>query len=238
MNELDWLNTLKDEVSGFLEHQKSKIKQGYYAYSYSGDIYDETINWNVGSSVFALKLYYVLGFKKDKTIIDTCNYIKEFLHSDGQIYDNMIYKKGFLRNFAASLKNKDFTNPLNTQYKRAETRQSYSVLMLYDELPKNVSFDFPKSEDEIDKYLSKLNWNEPWGAGSHFSHLMFFYKLGLLTNNIDEDTYKSLVDYSITWIDKIRHKDTGGWYKGKQENRYIVNGAMKILTGLGIRSSE
>lgn len=230
-HELDWLYDLKNEVKAFLEHQKSTIKKGYYGYSFSGDIYDESFHWNVGSSVFALKLYYVLGIEKNQEIIDTTNYIKSFLSKEG-IYDSFIYKKGFFRNFLASIKNKNFINIFNSQYKSAETRQSYSALMLYDELPKNIKLNIPTSKSEIEKYLLSLNWNEPWGAGSHFSHLMFFYKIAKETGQISHEQFEQNTKIILNWINGIYHNDTGGWYKGDQTNRYIVNGAMKILTGL------
>jgi hypothetical protein len=233
MNEqLLWLEDLNNEIKTFLSHQRSVIRKGYFSYSYSGDIYDEKTHWNVGSAVFALKLYYLLGFKKDKEIIDTIEYIKSFMDKDGFIYDPFIYKKGFLRNFAASLKNRTFDDLLNNKYKKAETRQAYSALMLYDEVPKNINMWFPKDKKEIEDYLSKLNWNEPWGAGSHFSHLMFFIRLAYKSSNIDKQKFEELRGYGIDWINTLLKKDTGGWYKGKLNERYIVNGAMKILTGL------
>jgi hypothetical protein len=229
--ELDWLYELKDEVKTFLSHQKSNTKKGYYYYSYSGDIYDESIHWNVGSSVFALKLYYLLGIEKNQDIMDTINYIKSFQSKD-KIYDHFIFKKGFIRNFLGSLKNKNFANISNHQYISAETRQSLSALMLYGELPDNLKLDIPKSKEAIEKHLSDLNWNEPWGAGSHFSHLMFFYKVAKETSQISFDEFEKFINIAIEWINNIYHTDTGGWYKGDQTNRYVVNGAMKILTGL------
>ncbi|SFO93778.1 hypothetical protein [Hydrogenimonas thermophila] len=232
MKELNWIYTLKDEVLDFLEHQKSKKVKGYYKYSYSGDLYDDSIHWNVGSSVFALKIYYTLGVSKNREIEEVANYIKSFYHKDSQIYDDFIFKKGFARNLLSSIKHKNFANLFNEQYKRAETRQSYSALMLYDELPKKINIDIPKDENEIDTYLSNLNWYEPWGAGSHFSHLMFFYRLAKKVNLITDEEFESLTRYAINWIDKLRHPDDGGWYKGKQSDRFIVNGAMKIITGL------
>jgi len=233
MKEIDWLYTLKDEVLNFLEYQKSKKVKGYYKYSYSGDLYDESMHWNVGSSVFALKIYYTLGIEKNQEIKDIANYIKSFYHQkDSLIYDDFIFKKSFLRNFLSSIKNKNYVNLFNEQYKRAETRQSYSALMLYDELPQNIELDIPKNEQEIDKYLSDLNWNEPWGAGSHFSHLMFFYRVAKKVKLITNKEFETLTGYSINWINKLRHIGDGGWYKGKQSDRLIVNGAMKIITGL------
>ena len=229
--ELNWLYELKDEVKDFLSHQKSSVKKGYYHYSYSGDIYDESIDWNVGSSVFALKLYYLLGMEKNQYIINTIDYIKSFQSGD-KIYDHFIFKKGLIRNFLGSLKNKNFTNLLNHQYKSAETRQSLSALMLYGELPNSLKLDIPTSKEEIEKYLTLLNWSEPWGAGSHFSHLMFFYRVAKETGQISLKQFDTYTNIAIERINKIYHTDTGGWYKGDQTNRYIVNGAMKILTGL------
>ena len=232
MKDIKWLYALKNEVVGFLEHQKSKSVKGYYNYSYSGDLYDESKHWNIGSSVYALKIYYTLGIEKNHDVLDAANYIKSFYHGDGQIYDDFIFKKAFFRNILSSVKHKRWANILNEQYKRAETRQSYSSLMLYDELPQNIALNIPKNEKEINKYLSKLNWNEPWGAGSHFSHLMFFYKLAFQGENIGQDEYDNYVNYSINWVNKLQHPKDGGWYKGKQEDRFIINGAMKIITGL------
>lgn len=229
--ELDWLYDLKNEVQTFLSHQKSSVKKGYYHYSYSGDIFDENINWNVGSSVFALKLYYLLGIEKNQDVLDTINYIKSFQNKD-KIYDHFIFQKGFMRNLLGSLKNKNFSNLLNHQYKSAETRQSLSALMLYGELPDNLKLDIPTSKEEIEKHLNDLNWNEPWGAGSHFSHLMFFYRVAKEMGQISLKEYDTYTNIAIEWINNIYHTDTGGWYKGDQTNRYVVNGAMKILTGL------
>jgi len=229
--QLEWLESLHAEVCSFLTHQKSKTQKGYYQYSYSGDLYQESVKWNVGSSVFALKLYYLLGFEKDQNIMELSEYIKSFT-KNGYIYDQFIYRKGFFRNLLASVKNKTFDDMLNQKYINAESRQAYSALMLYGETPNSVNMWFPKNEEEIDEYLSKLNWNEPWGAGSHFSHLMFFIKLAYKANNIDKKQFDILSDYAVSWINKIQNKTTGGWYKGKPKNRYIINGAMKVITGL------
>lgn len=232
MNELNWLFSLKDEILGFLEHQKSKNIKGYYSYSYSGDMYNDKKHWNIGSSVYALKIYYTLGIKKNQDIINTSNYIKSFYHSDGQIYDDFIFYKSFFRNIASTIKHKRWGNLLNEQYKRAETRQAYSSLMLYDEIPTNINLKIIKNNKDIDNFLSRLNWEEPWGAGSHFSHLMFFYKLALNNNIIEVNQFEDSVNYAINWVNKLRKEKDGGWYKGFQDDRFIVNGAMKIITGL------
>jgi hypothetical protein len=230
--DIKWLFSLKEQVLEFLDHQKSQNRAGYYQYSYSGDIYNDESKWNIGSSVYALKIYYTLGVKKNQDIINTIDYIKSFTHSNGEIYDDFIFKKSFIRNFASSVKNGYWDNLTNKRYIRAETRQAYSSLMLYDEVPEKVSFDFPRTKNDIADYLSSMDWSEPWGAGSHFSHLMFFYRLSMLTKTLDTKEYEELVSYSIDWVNKLRNIKDGGWYKGKQSDRIVVNGAMKIITGL------
>jgi len=233
MKELDWLYNLRPQVSNFLESMQSHNIQGYYRYSYSGDIYDDSFHWNAGSSVFALKIYYTLAIENPEAIKVASTYIRSFLHQDGLIYDDFIYKKGRLRNFLSAIKHNNLENIFNQQYKRAETRQCYSALMLHKQLPKQpITIPLPDTEKEIDIYLKKLNWQQPWAAGSHFSHLMFFFNLARQTNQIDKETFAQLTHYAISWINRLQNSNDGSWYSGNPSARFKVNGAMKILTGL------
>jgi hypothetical protein len=233
MKELDWLYNLRPQVSYFLETMQSQNIQGFYRYSYSGNIYNDSFQWNVGSSVFALKIYYTLGIENPKAIKAASIYIRSFLHQDGLIYDDFIYKKGRLRNFLSAIKHNNLENLFNQQYKRAETRQCYSALMLHHQLPKQqIKISIPNTEKEIDTYLNKLNWQQPWGAGSHFSHLMFFLNLARKTNQIDKEIFEKLINYAISWINSLQNANDGSWYSGNPSARFKVNGAMKILTGL------
>jgi hypothetical protein len=233
MNELNWIFNLRPQVSDFLKEMQSQNVSGYYRYTYSSDLYDDKIHWNVGSSVFALKIYYTLGIENSEAIKAASAYIRSFLHKDGLIYDDFIYKKGRLRKFLSAIKHANLDNIFNQQYKRAETRQCYSALMLHQQLPKQqIKILIPNTEKEIESYLAKLNWRQPWGAGSHFSHLMFFFNLALQTNQIDNDTFEKLTNHAITWVNRLQNTNTGSWYRGNPPDRLKVNGAMKILTGL------
>jgi len=233
MKELNWLYNLRPQVSGFLESMQSQKIQGFYRYSYSGDIYNDSFHWNAGSSVFALKIYYTLGIENPKYIKAAATHIQSFLHQDGLIYDDFIYKKGRIRAFLSAIKHNNLENIFNQQYKRAETRQCYSALMLHQQLPvQQIKIPLPNTEKEIDIYLNKLNWQQPWGAGSHFSHLMFFYNLARQTNQINPERFEQLTNYAIAWVNNLQNSNDGSWYKGNPSARFKVNGAMKILTGL------
>jgi hypothetical protein len=233
VKELDWLYNLKPEVSGFLESMQSHKIQGYYRYSYSGDIYDDSFNWNPGSSVFALKIYYTLGIENPEAIKSASTYIQSFFHQDGLIYDDFIYKKGRPRAFLSGIKHHSLENIFNQKYKIAETRQCYSALMLHDQLPKQLlKISIPSTEKEIDVYLNKLNWQQPWDSGSHFSHLMFFLNLARQSNQIDQETFENLSNCAISWVNRLQNANDGSWCNGNPSARFKVNGAMKILSGL------
>lgn len=235
MENIDWIFKLKSQVPNFLKKMESHTRDGYYKYSLTGDFYDEKLKWNIGSSVFALKIFYTLNINDSEKIEKASRYIKSFEKSNAMIYDDYIYRKTFLRNFFSSIKHKNFSNIDNHEYKIAESRQSYSSLLLFNKLPKNIkNIKIPKNENEIDIYLRKLNWNQPWGAGSHFSHLMFFLNLKYITKNIHVSEYEKNLNYSINWINKFQNNLDGTWYSGSTSNRFKINGAMKIITGLNI----
>lgn len=233
MEDLIWLNELKSEILMFMDDMHSQDVPGYYRYSYSGDIYDDGLHWNVGSSVFALKIYYTLDVNESGIIDSASEYIKSFMHKDGMIYDDFVYKKGRLRNFLSAIKHNNLDNLFNAQYKRAETRQCYSALLLHDQLMGvKTNVPIPGSKVDIGRYLEKLNWKQPWSAGSHFSHLMFFLMLAQKTGQIDRETFDELTEHSISWVNRLQNSHDGSWYSGSPTDRFKVNGAMKVLTGL------
>lgn len=227
----DWLVGIEDRLFQFLKHQHSIKKDGYYDYSYSSDIYDESLKWNVGSSCFAMKLYYTLGVKDKEIIEPLVDNILSFSNGT-KIYDKVVYKKSFVRNFFSSIKNIKLSNLSNGDYIRAETRQCLSALSLYDEIPTYFSIHIPQSKKEIDHYIGKLNWNSPWSAGSHFSHMMLFLNLAMVNKQLDKHIYDELVSHALCKVNELVNVKTGCWGTGSIDSRNYINGAMKVLTGM------
>lgn len=221
-------------ANDFLNHQKSVVSPGYYNYSYSCDLYSDDIHWNVGSSVYALKIMYTLGYKRDnQDVINACYYIDSFMHKNRMIYDDMIKKKAGLRNFLSCIKHRQFGNLMGQEYIRAESRQCYSAELSFDRIPKsNGQFNMPSRPKEIEYFLERLNWDFPWGAGSHFSHLLFFQKVMLKIGQLTVMEYEANVSHAIEWIARLQNPIDGAWYRGKPEARQIINGAMKVISGL------
>ena len=222
---------LKRKTPEFLEKLKGEKIPGFFHYSLSGDLYGEDVKWGLGNTVFAVKIYYMLGLLStlpEKNKRETTNFIKSFQQKDGGIYDPLVKKLAFWREKLSALKNFDFNNFFHQQTIRAETRQAISALSLLGEKPDIPYIDFPKTKKEIDKFLSRLNWRKPWGAGSHFSHLVFFLKHSDLKNK------NELIDYAINWIKDIQCPEDGAWYRGNPDLAQKINGAMKIITGLKV----
>lgn len=225
---ISWLMNIDKEIKKFLNNMEGN-KLGFYRYSKSGDLYGEDINWGLGNAVFAVKILYALNLieKIPKNKSDClAKFIKSFQQKDGYFFDPLIQKKARINNFITSLKNLNFKDINGEKIKIAETRQSISALNLLKDRP-NIDFNkFPTTEKDIQIYLKKLNWEKPWGAGSHFSHLLFFLQNSKIINK------EKLIDFSIDWINKIQNKSDGSWYLGNPTSQQKINGAMKIITGL------
>lgn len=104
----------------------------------------------------------------------------------------------------------------------AETRQAISGLINL-----NKQFLIPNTSDHFDSnnlyFMTNKFWTNPWKAGAHLSHYIFFMKL---ENNQEaiKNVLKSLKKY----------EHVNGWYFGKPTDQYIVNGIMKIFTGFDV----
>jgi hypothetical protein len=230
-NNTDWLFELDKKIPSFLEKLKGEKNPGFFHYSLSGDFCDENVKWGLGNTVFAVKIYYTLNLlefmpQHDRQIMS--NFIKSFQASDGMIFDPLVRRKSLSENILRSMIRFNFGNYLGKQVKIAETRQSISALKLLGEKPDIIYQKFPSTKDEIDRYLSKLDWRMPWGAGSHFSHLIFFL------NNSDKENKEELIDFAIGWINKLQHSEDGSWYRSNTSIQQKVNGAMKIITGFKV----
>lgn len=238
MENIDWIFELKHKVPLFLEKLKCKRVLGFFHYSLSGDLYDENVRWGLGNTVFAAKIFYtidIIDILPREDIDSMADFIKSFQKRDGSIYDPLITRRVFL-NKLSCIRHLDFKGLMDNvevqQTRRAETRQSFSSLLLLKSPPNYSYLQIPYSFEEVGKYLNALDWAMPWGAGSHFSHLLFFYKINGEEFNIHRDETNELINFAIEFINELQSPDDGSWYKGRPSIQQKVNGAMKVITGL------
>ena len=226
---MDWLVDIQYRVSTFLEQIRGKQTPGFFHYSLSGDLSDETRHWGLGNTVFAVKSYYTLGVLDsipETWRTDIITFIKSFQTPKGNIFDPLIARKAFWRDKLSAVKHHDVNNFFHTQTIRAETRQSVCALELLGEDVHLYPKDLPTTQPGVHRYLENLNWTRPWGAGSHFSHLLFFLA------HSDLEDKKTLIDSAIQWISAMQDERSGCWFQGQPSLQQKINGAMKVLTGL------
>jgi hypothetical protein len=100
----------------------------------------------------------------------------------------------------------------------SETRQSFSGLInLGYEVPK---FDCSSFFKEPLYFMKDSEWNNPWGAGAHLSHYLFF-----MTHSGQPDK----VEKALKDLEKFERPE--GWYhKQCPDGHILVNGIMKVMT--------
>ncbi|MDD5528242.1 MAG: hypothetical protein PHO56_04735 [Patescibacteria group bacterium] len=226
--ELKWIFKLRDELPGFLGRLNGKNRDGFYHYSLSGDFFGENIKWGLGNAVFFLKIIYTLNSENayQAETAAAIKFVKSFQRKNGLIYDPLINWLATPGRIISAVKNQDWEDIIGAETKRAETRQAFSALELFGAKPDHFFENIPKDRGEVGEYLSRLDWTVPWGAGSHFSHLLFFLKRSDLANKED------LITFAIDWVNALQHPENGFWYQNDPEIGQKINGAMKIISGL------
>ncbi|HTW96827.1 MAG TPA: hypothetical protein VMD74_04195 [Candidatus Methylomirabilis sp.] len=225
---MNWIYQLKEQIPAFLAKLKGKGRPGFYHYSLSGDFFGEKIKWGLGNAVFFLKIIYTLGLENNYRgeVEAAIEFIKGFQKKNGLLYDPLVNLLAAPRRIYLAVKDRDWEDVWGAETRRAETRQAFSALELFGAKPRYPFSLLPKNKEEIDTYLTSLDWKNPWGAGSHFSHLLFFLKRS------DFSTKEGLISFAIDWVNKLQHSENGFWYQGNPDASQKINGAMKIISGL------
>lgn len=204
-------------------------------------------NLQLGFTCYALKIIYILD-KWDNLQLDKKNpwidYINNFQITKSEFPSNSFIDKQYIyfyRNQGIDVNSKEIIKKILNKSKkynfelrndslhyfvRAETKQALATLKQVGENSKFVYHDYPKTDQQINNYLDKLDWSKPWSAGAQFAGLCVFSSIN------DESSYKEK-EFLINFIDKKVNNEDGGYYSGEKPNlTELVNGTMKIITGL------
>jgi hypothetical protein len=234
---MEWYDNIKEKLADFLE-KMSEDDFSYFRYSLTGDLYDKKTDWGLGNSVFAVKILAITGllnsldekkrnnlYEKIIKFTDEVVYIRDPLIAELSLTDRIISM------FSKVQKKKLDFNIENIH--RAETRQAFAALYLLGRKPLKPFAYIPYTDKEIDIYLNSFDWSQPWSAGSHFSHLLFFLKMNARFFEYKVQESQGLIRFAFDWISRIQSNNDGSWYQSDNVPLTIkINGAMKILTGL------
>ena len=199
---------------------------------------------SLGFSCYALKIYFMLSeWEKinQEEQNQWLNFINSFQVNKDNFPSNSFIDPKFLDSYnnlglSENIKyaTKSALNTLNLgKYDtkktlldksiNAETKQALATLAeVNSKSNKVVEFPFRNSKTLLD-YLNGLNWNTPWTSGAQFSSLCVYSKT-------QKDLFKKELE---GFISNISNKDTGSYHtKDLADKREIINGAMKVISGL------
>jgi len=194
----------------------------------------------LGFSNYALKIHYMIGTKGLDTV-EWSDYLNSYQLKNTQFKENSFVDKALISHyknlgFNEELKFiiKKYSNYfLNSKYKlknielknaiNADTKQSISTLYQIGSKNKYKLGNEFKDFNECKVYLDSLDWTKPWSAGAQFSSLCVY------AETQDYPYKENLIHYAT----QLLNQETGSYFKNKpNDNREIINGAMKIITGL------
>lgn len=224
-----------ENIPFFLKTLSSIKYKNLYRFSVSGDIRKKIPLVN---SVFALKIISMLNLPIDKKNI--IKHILEFQNEAGKFNDDSFNISFELNKIFHSLRLFPKKSNLKALIELAHTRQSYAALIQSGFIPKNIlDYEFI-TKNSIYNFMHSLDWKNPWSAGSHFSHHIFFLNLIKIKNERESSYFNDeLIDYSFEVLQKEFLLDSGFW--GLEENISEIekiNGVMKIFTAIDICKRE
>lgn len=240
---------VKTDIENLLEKVKEyifeiqKVSDFEFHFTNAG-ITDYGKKINLGPSCYALKIFYMLKIwddldnnKKNQWV----NYINSYQVKNSDFPKNSYIDPGVInyynskkirssfvdlvkvglntsKNFSFDLSKTKLTRAIN-----AETKQAIATLA---DLGKDNEFKLENQFEnslEVDIYLDKLNWSNPWSAGGQFASLCVY------ASTQGFPFLSNLENFS----NKILDTNTGSYFRGHPtSSREIINGAMKVISGL------
>ncbi|MSR77609.1 MAG: hypothetical protein EXS63_05220 [Candidatus Omnitrophica bacterium] len=224
----EWMQEVMAQTLIAMERFKKADQPGAFRYSLSGDIPQG--HWGLGNTCFAVKIYKMLGSLNSLDIESAAQFILSFQDKQGAIFDPEIRRRSRLTRFLRVAKHLDLRHRSYAPTQRAETRQAYAALINLNKIPTHCFWDMPLTVKEVEKYIERLPWQEPWGAASHFSHLIFFLRYNEHFFGIFQNEASKLIEFAFEKLEALQQED-GSWYASDVSIPLSqkVNSAMKIM---------
>ncbi len=203
----------------------------------------------LGFSCFALKMYYMLGWWDKLSLVEKDDWIQHL--NSFQSNNKMPKTKLLVQNSFFDIKLCEYLTQTIPIYQRwwtqwvkpleltpmdrvviAETKQAIATLAQVGKQSNQAYEGYPKTTADLEVYLNRLDWTKPWGAGGQASALAVFYQTEA-PRVLGIESALELREYLRTFFESLADPDTGGYFKGSRPAfGQLINGAMKVLTGL------
>ncbi|MSR78246.1 MAG: hypothetical protein EXS63_08510 [Candidatus Omnitrophica bacterium] len=233
----DWIRQSVNLLPSAMERFKRTDISGAFRYSLSGDLPQN--HWGLGNTCFAVKIHSMLGRQDQLDREAVSKFINSFQDSWGALNDPEIRRRSAFVRFGRAFKHLNFSHWDYRPIERAETRQAYAALINLGKKPERPYRDIPDSISGIQKYIERLNWENPWSAASHFSHLIFFLKYNQQLFGILRQEAPELIRQAFLKLDSLQQKD-GSWYAEgiSLPDFQKVNAAMKVMLAYETMNSQ
>lgn len=225
-----WLETLREDVWRWF--QTVYIRPGRVRFCAEGALFEPGERAGLGLACLALKTLHMLNLTDRLpagTLSAWAERIRSFQHPGG--FRAGYFEDPALRKAAREPFYLPWRIPAAWQATlRAETRQACAALACIGETPRTPLQFLPKTPEAVRNYFHRLEWTNPWAAGSHAGHLMAFLRINRTLFGNDEDETR-LLPVLLEELDAVQDKATGCWRKGQPTPQQLINGAMKVITG-------
>lgn len=223
-----WLSDLSDNIWQWLTGLRVPGRPGWLRVCQDGALLEPGESAGLGISCLALKTSMMLGLTSrlpQGELAGWIEHIRSFQTSAGR-YIGFFEDPGLLRiaDHNAGWLRRDVDT------RRAETRQACAALLLAESSPRYPVSQLPKTPKQVRKYIRRMDWTQPWSAGSHAGHLLFFYELNARLFG-QAEMADALIPVVFSELDQLQDPETGSWYSCRPSPEQVVNGAMKVLTG-------
>lgn len=254
---INWINQIQDQLPRFINTLKVNDQPGRYRLCLAGET-SLGKRAALGFSCFALKSLVMLNQWESIDLDERAewvSFVQRFQTDDKDKYPNafidpvVIYDAGSLlknptqllyrgyayaRNPRRILFDLVYRESLTLQEKNvlAETKQAIASLAEVEVETNSIYQNFPTGREEITHFLDNLDWQRPWGAGSRSAILAVFLATQA-PRFLDQTAFQTSVSDFEAYIATLANAETGAYFRGPAPNHHqLVNGAMKVLTGL------
>ena len=242
-----WIEDLESNLDKFLDSlQKDEFKFN----PVTKGITPNGAKLELGLSCYALKIYFITGRwdllpnnRKERWI----KYINSFQSIDNEFAINAFIDNAYINAYNEFSLTKNIKETVKSiliylNYKNyrlrsekleefitAESKQAISTLIQVNYKSTKLYQSELLNENAIRNYLNSLNWQNAWNAGAQFSSLCVF-----VSTQVEDESKKQLLKNILSdFIKNVSNPENGGFYTQTiPEERELINGAMKVITGL------
>lgn len=224
----EWVADVLARLPLFLDSMRHPATAELYRFSQSGDLQPQP---SLAASVFVAKIMTMARLLDAASARALTAHILSFQGRDGAITDPWIAAHSRRGRLADAIRSRSIGNVFNVQTVRAETRQAFAALRALGAMPPIPFSEVPRDTVAIEAYIRSLNWDRPWSAASHVSHLAFFMTQHCECFGIGQPDGAA---HLLARVEKDYRREDGAWYApgARISIQEKVNGAMKMVTAL------